>query len=607
MRYWMVVAIASGVMAQQGAVAASDRVVESADGVSVAVSPAESDRRPLGLTRAAWVAEPEVSAQGEIRLGPVAQAVPPDVPVEPSDRFLQPRPVPTPVPTDEPALESPPLSEPPPSDSDVLIPVRQVEVMGSTVFADADFAPFVQTVEGQSVTLEQLRQVADQITQLYLSRGYITSRAVLVDQVVEDGVVQIRVIEGALEQIEVEGNRRVGDRYIRSRIQLGGAAPLNQGELEDQLRLLKLDPLFENVEASLRAGSGLGLSILTVRVSEAPLVFGDIHVNNYSPPSVGSEKFGGVLGFRSLTGLGDTLLLSYERSTTGGSELYDAIFQVPLNPMNGTLQLRAAPSNFEITSSPFDLSNVDITGDTDLYEVSFRQPLVRTPREELALSLGLTYRDGDTFINDQLISSSTTSVVQFGQDYLRRDVQGAWAVRSQFNIGTSLFDAFTEGEPDGEFLSWLGQLQRVQILDPSQLLIMQADLQLAADPLLGSQQFIIGGGESLRGYRQNVRAGDNGFRVSVEDRITLHRNESGLSVFQLIPFAELGAVWNHSSNPTPTPDQSFLAGVGVGLLWELFPGFSMRLDYGLPLVDLDDRGDNIQDDGLYFNVIYRPQ
>lgn len=528
------------------------------------------------------------------------------VPERPDEDFLQPLPTPQPVPpqTESPLTPTPPTPTPDtlPSDGTTFL-LQRIEVTGSTIFSESDLAPITAPLEGQQVTIAQLQTIADQITQLYLDGGYITSRAVLVEQVIEDGVVQIRVIEGSLEAIEIEGDRRVNESYIRSRIRLGASTPLNQGQLEDQLRLLRIDPLFENVEASLRAGSSLGQSILSVRVVEAPGFYGEVSVDNYSPPSVGSERVGLLAGVRSPTGLGDDFSISYFRSTTGGSQVLDFVYRVPVNAMNGTLQLRAAPSDYEITDPEF--AAFDIEGNADLYEISFRQPLIRTPREEFALSLGLTYRDGETLISGFQVDSSTTSVIRFGQDYVRRDSRGAWAVRSQFNLGTELFDATSDGEPDGQFLSWLGQLQRVQVLNPDNLLILQADVQLSADPLLSSQQFVIGGGQSLRGYRQNARLGDNGFRLSAEDRITLARNEAGASVLQVAPFAEAGAVWNDGNNPNDLPDQTFLAGIGVGFLWNPIPDLDLRLDFALPLVDLDDRGDNAQDDGIYFTVNYR--
>ncbi|NJK38572.1 MAG: ShlB/FhaC/HecB family hemolysin secretion/activation protein [Oscillatoriales cyanobacterium SM2_3_0] len=151
-------------------------------------------------------------------------------------------------------------------------------------------------------------------------------------------------------------------------------------------------------------------------------------------------------------------------------------------------------------------------------------------------------------------------------------------------------------------MSWLGQVQRVQRLGDDNLLILQGDIQLSADPLFPSQQFVLGGGLSLRGYRQNIRAGDNGFRVSIEDRIILMRDQDEQPKLQLAPFLDLGAVWNQGDNPNQLVGQTFLAGVGLGVLWEPVENLIIRLDYGYPLVDLDDRGNNIQDEGLYFSI-----
>ncbi len=121
---------------------------------------------------------------------------------------------------------------------------------------------------------------------------------------------------------------------------------------------------------------------------------------------------------------------------------------------------------------------------------------------------------------------SRTRVLKFGQDYTRRDTQGAWAIQSQFSFGLDIFDATVSSEPNqnGSFFSWLGQVQRVQQLGNDNLLIVQADIQLTPDDVPPFYEFFIGGGQSLRGYRQNARSGDNGYRLSVEGRIPILRN-----------------------------------------------------------------------------------
>lgn len=495
--------------------------------------------------------------------------------------------------------------------------VREI-VVDSTVFEQADYAEALRPFEGRELTQEDLEEATDRITELYLNRGYITSRAIApsLEQVDRNGTVRIQVIEGRLGQIEIQGTQRLNPSYVRSRIRLGASVPLNSTELENQLRLLRADPLFANVEASVRAEAA-GVSTLVVRVVEAPPFSASLGADNYSPPSIGAERLGVDLRYRNLTGLGDQIAGSYYRSITGGADVFDFTYIVPLNARNGTLQLRAAPNRNEITQPPFDVFN--IRGTQEVYELTYRQPLLRSPLEEFALSIGFSYQNGQTLVFDQPTpfgigpdenGISRTSVIEFSQDYIRRDPQGAWSLRSQFSFGTGLLNATTNDSPipDSRFFSWLGQAQRVQLLGDDHLLLIQLDLQLTPDSLLPSQQFIIGGGQSVRGYRQNVRSGDDGVRFSIEDRITIQRNESGAPTIQLAPFVDAAVVWNRSDNPNELPDQTFLIGTGVGLLVERpfgLNGLSLRLDYGLPFIDLDDRGNNAQDNGFYFSIRYQ--
>jgi hemolysin activation/secretion protein len=489
--------------------------------------------------------------------------------------------------------------------------------MGSSIYSPEELQGVTSAYAGRELTLEELQAAADAITQLYLNEGYITSRAVLVDQAIENGIVRIQVIEGSLDEIQIEGTYRLSQDYIRSRIELGAKTPLRTDRLEDQLRLLRVDPNIANLEASLRASDKVGQSTLVVRVTESNNVGGTLGFDNYTPESVGGQRTRAEIFYRNLMGNGETLIGSWDRTFIGGSDVFRLTYRQPVNARNGTIQAQLTVDRNEITQPPFD--RFDISGETERYDLSFRQPVIRNPRQELALSIGLTHQEGQTFVsnigtrigtNSGARANGTTrvTVVKLGQDFVRRDPQGAWAFQSQFSFGTDWFGAVkNEGNiPDSLFFSWLGQGQRVQRINDRHLVILQADIQLTPDPLLSSQQFVIGGGQSVRGYRQNARAGDSGFRFSVEDRITVRRDEAGRSVLQLAPFFDAGVVWNHDENPNTTPTQTFLSGLGFGVLWQPLSQLDVRFDLGLPLVDVEDDGnDTFQSRGMYFNVNYR--
>jgi hemolysin activation/secretion protein len=492
--------------------------------------------------------------------------------------------------------------------------INQVKVIGNTVLAQEKIDRLLQSLPKQNISIEQVKALGEAVTKLYQEEGFITSRAVFDESLVKDGTAEIRLIEGKIERVEIEGLQRTDPDYIRSRVLLNQPVVLNINTISDRVQLLNSDPSFNRVTVGLKQGSNSDLSIVVIKVEEASLVGGFALIDNYSAPAVGSERFGVGLNLRNATGYGDLLALSYYRSFTGGTNQYDVSYSIPINPSNGTLSFRFAPNNYRITQSPFDVLN--IRGDGRVYEFIYRQPLVRSFREEFALSIGFTRQEGQTFIFNDLATpfgigaeadgTTRTSVIRFGQDYTARGADGAWFLKSQFNLGTGLFGGtYAVNTPTASFFSWNGQVQRAQFLSPDTQLNFSFDTQLSANPLLPSQQFVIGGGTSVRGFRQSVRSGDNGVRFSVESRFTIARDESTKRrIFDLAPFVDLGAVWNNSANPNQLPSQNFLAGAGLSAVLEPVKSLIFKLDLGVPLINLTDRGNNLQETGFYFSVNY---
>lgn len=173
------------------------------------------------------------------------------------------------------------------------------------------------------------------------------------------------------------------------------------------------------------------------------------------------------------------------------------------------------------------------------------------------------------------------------------------AARSQFSVGLNALGATSNDTgTDGLFFAWLGQFQWVQQLSPRNVLLARINAQLTPSSLLTLERFSIGGVDTVRGYRQNQLVADNGILGSVEVRVPLTSDPRAL---QLVPFFELGTTWNNRGSD---PDPATLASLGLGLRWLISYGFSLRLDYGVPLIAVDNRGDSLQDDGLYFSASF---
>lgn len=497
-----------------------------------------------------------------------------------------------------------------------LIPVKQIKIVGSTVFSEEQLQVLAAPLLNRSVTLVELQELANKVTKLYQENNYITSRAVLpADQDINDGEIVIQAIEGKLERIDIKRDEsaRLSEDYVRDRIAPAVTVPLNFARIEEELQLLRNDPLIAEIKANLSAGEGAGNSILEVTVKEAKLLNLGLSLDNYGNSATGIYRFGVTPQLLNLSGIGDRLVGNYTRS--GSADAFSFEYQVPLNPKGGTLGLSLSfdknPATITAINSP---ATIDIRADTQVYELNYRQPLVRTLREEFALSFGLAIEQSSFFVEgipfnlqtgDPDDGGSQATILRFGQDFISRDPGGAWAFLSVFNFGIDALGATVRNDaPDGRFFAWNGQVLRVQRLgsDRDTLALLRLSAQLTGDSLLPPNRFSTGGPQSVRGYRQNQITGDSGIQGSLEFQFPIARDNEGTSILKLLPFIEAGTVWNANGENSGSPQT--IVGFGTGLLWQPSRSFTIRIDYGIPLIKINNSSspNNLQDSGLYFSL-----
>ena len=518
-------------------------------------------------------------------------------------------------------------------------------------------------IKGAKKTCQaELQKLVDDITNLYVKNGYINSKATITTTLPH----QVLIAEGEIRPLakeQIRGLKKVDPDYVLARLNPYITSPFNADKLQEGIEYLNRDPNFSSVRATIVAATpneskrdnrreieneiqedrgqaptstepapkttapptktiADDRPSIKIEAKERNQFQGFASFDNESPFALGSERYGAGVSISNMTDFGDRFAISNYRTTTGGLNQYDFSYSIPVNADDGLLSLRISPSNYRITQPDFNF--LGIRGTNTLYEINFKQPVLRSRLSELSLSLGYAYQSGQTFIfNDTNIpfgigpdadGTTRTGVLKFSQDYIARELNNSyWAFRSQLNLGTG-FGVFnvrnnkadSANAPTGYFLSWNGLVQRVQALGRDVFLIGTIDTQLANDPLLSSQQFVIGGAQSVRGFRQNVRVGDNGIRFSLENRwIALRDETTEFAKLQFLPFVELGGVWNNPRNPNALPNQNFIAAGGLGAIFEPIKGLTLRLDYAIPFLQLPDKSTNLQDSSLYFKMNYQ--
>lgn len=526
----------------------------------------------------------------------------------------------------------PPLSE----DSSLLssaaeIIVKKIKFEGNSIFSDEELHQFIahEYSPGDKINAEKLQQIKNKITQFYIDKGYINSGAIIPDQEVKEGIIHFKIIEGKLVKVDVDGQKKLRESYVKNRLEFGNKF-LNINELQERLQLLQQNPLIQRLDAELGPGVQLGEAYLRINIAEKrPFQF-QLTFNNHRSPSVGAQRgeiefwhynLTGLLSGEKAVGWGDTLYMRY--GLTKGLKDYTFRYTFPINSQETALSVSVDRSDSEVVEEPF--KQLDIESEADTYAIALTHPLYRTPAKELSMTLKLEKRSSKTFLLQNPFSfspgvkdgESHLSVIRFSQDWLDRSRIQVLAARSTFSFGVGALDATIndKGVPDSRFLTWVGQFQWVRRLDflsflQNSQMIFRTDFQWANEDLLPLEKLSIGGSSTVRGYRENFLTRDRGLISSLEWRIPiwqwsipkLSKNPEDGWLY-LAPFLDYGRAWNAKS-PTHEPKDIYSA--GLGLRWSPEPSIYAEVYWGKALRHIEEVQDkDLQDEGVHFEVYWQ--
>ncbi len=499
---------------------------------------------------------------------------------------------------------------------DTRLLVRGFHFEGNKAYSQAELAKVTEPFTNRELGSEDVEQARRTVTLHYVQHGYINSGAVIPDQNPANGIITIRIVEGALTGIELHGNKWLQDRYITSRVRRWSEPPLNMNKLQEGLQLLRQNRNVRQVNAELKPGTVPGESLLDLRVEDQQPFRLGLQIDNQRPPSVGAEEIWALASDLNLTGHNDPLELKYGIANSrgrgmdfSGADNMEASYLLPLTRYDTTIGFHGSRLNTGLVEEPF--TTLDINSLTRSYGIVLRQPVYRTANQEAAVSFGFDYRQNQTSLLGEPFNISpgsdggemVVSVFRPSQEWLLRGQDHVVALRSTFNVGLDVLGATDNGiagDPNAKFFSWLGQGQYVQRLFNTQnQLVLRASGQWSSKSLLALEQMSVGGFDSVRGYRENQLVRDRGIFCSVEFRLPVIFDKSGAGIVHLAPFFDFGGGWDEHGSPSPTTIYS----TGVGLLLAPSRHFNAQLYWGHRLRHVNTPADkDPQDLGLHFKI-----
>lgn len=379
-------------------------------------------------------------------------------------------------------------------------------------------------IEGARVALEKAYQGA----------GYLTVFVDVPEQRVDGGMVQLKVIEGRIERLSVSGSRYFSQGYIRSKVPefAEGRVP-NFNNAQRQLAVVNRTEE-RRVQPVLKPGRTPGTVEVDLKVSDQLPLSGSVELNNQHVADTEPLRLAASLRYDNLfqrdhsvafnivtapqePKQSSALVANYTVPLDNGDSVivYGVASNSTVDTLGGTtvlgdgttLGLRYAIPFGSGASSYHSLTfGVDYK---DLKErVNFGTDGLSTPVRYLPLQLAYAGQWQGEGSNTQLNATFVAAVRRILQRKV--DCPGTIGPVDQFACKRQGADGgFATLRLDGRHTEpwWWGSSVSLRLAG-----------QIATQPLISSEQFSIGGAESVRGYLESAAPGDYGVLGSVEWR-----------------------------------------------------------------------------------------
>lgn len=412
--------------------------------------------------------------------------------------------------------------------------VQEVRVKGATLLSAGSLRALAAPYEGKCLTLADINNLLRDITNAYIERGYVTSRAFVDPSAQGEGVLHVLVVEGTVEKIIL--NEGDPDSYYRGRSAFPflEGRPLNLRDIEQGLDQLNRLPS-ASAGMELVPGEGLGGTIIKVTNQERRTWRASAGFDNSGQTSTGEGMYNLSLEKDNLMGIGDQFAVYWSdaipfwdedikgRKSRGSNSSLSGYWSVPC----GYWTFSGSLSRFRYDTKIFGMNTVYTSkGVTNLFNLKADRVLHRDADSKTSFSAAFTNRSVDSFIEGFHLDASSYKLrtLEFSLSHNRRLLEGVAGLSLSYTRGLGAFgatetDSHSHFTPQSEFDKYSATLSFYRpftLADQRGYWNLLAVGQMTPQTLYGAERIQIGGRSSVRGFKEDSLTGDQGAYMTNE-------------------------------------------------------------------------------------------
>lgn len=398
--------------------------------------------------------------------------------------------------------------------------IKTIDLQGANSLSSGERERLLKPYLGQCLGVPQLNELLKVITDFYIEKGLVTSRAYLPQQDLSSGNLKVLVAEGRLEGLKGADGSGISDRELTMSFPGKPGDLLNLREIEQMVDQLNRLPS-NQAQMELAPGRAVGGSEVLVKNNpQKPWRVG-LAYHNDGQRSTGLQQVGTNLDWDNPLGLADQLSLraghDVVSDTTKNSRNAMLYYNLPFGWWNLSYTYNESENRSQAKASGFAFKQ---SGDSQNHQLKLERVVYRDAMSKTSLNTGVSYLLTNNFIEDSklALSSNRISEAQFGINHGRRIGSAFVNVDLGMQDGIGAFDAQGNhdpqpGQPDARYRKYTATLSYLQPFKLWGELLSFSSLmtgQRSEDVLFSPQRMSLGGQSSIRGYKDQSLSGDSG-------------------------------------------------------------------------------------------------
>lgn len=450
--------------------------------------------------------------------------------------------------------------------------------------------------ENKEVTAKDLFEIKKTIIQYFQDHQLPLVTVHVPEQEVTQGVLQLVVIRGRLEKIESHGAKWFSNQKIAEQVCIKRGEVIDEGQLMEDLQWINNNP-FHRTEVIYTPGETHDSTVIELVTKDRFPLRVYTGADNTGLESIGTERF--FAGATWGNAFGADQQLSYQYTASFDIHKFQSHtmhWQIPL-PWRHTFLVYGGYSatHPHVRDSHFS-SKGESTQATGRYTIPLK------PHHQLLheVTVGFDFKRTNTsvFFSEFPIIGKLANIAQFMLGYsLAHDAhrfKTSFEADLFYSPGAIMRDQtrndYTSLRPGAKPTYLYSRFLLEERIRLPQDWSIRGNIraQVSTTPLLPSEQFGLGGYDTVRGYEERSYQGDDALYASCEFRTPLwhlffsNPKRAVHDQLQLLAFIDYGYGFN-LRKPPGEPKTEFLVSVGPGLRYTIGQYVSVRADWGIKL------------------------